>query len=96
MAYETQNTIGNWLVEAINPPVEKQIIKLRQEVEEFAEAMESGNSSHAAEELADVALVVFGIAFLMGFSILKAMNKKMVVNRLRSWKLVNGVGQHVD
>lgn len=37
-----------------------QIKKLREEVEEFIEALQSGNMEHATEEFADVAVVLGG------------------------------------
>jgi len=93
--YETQNTIGAWVREAFNPDLSMQVKKLHEEVAEFSEAVESGNLSHAAEELADIAIVVFGLAFQLGVPILKGMNSKMITNRNRKWKFENGVNRHV-
>ncbi len=93
---ETQNTIGNWADKNFNTTIEMQCAKLREEVTEFEAEIEANNLDKAAEELADVVVVAFGLAFLMGFSLLKAVNQKMIINRARKWNKVGKVFRHVD
>ena len=97
MAYETQNTIGKWLVRVINPDMEMQRKKLLEEANEFSDAIEAGDMEEAAKEIVDVAIVCFGIAFMLGVSLLKGINSKMVENRFnREWHVVDGVPRHKD
>ncbi len=96
MSNETQNTIGDWVVATLNPDPIIQAKKLQDEVKEFCLAIEAGKMEHAAEELADVAIVVFGLASLLGVRILQRINWKMAINRQRNWKVTeDGTHQHV-
>lgn len=51
----------------------------------------------AAEEMADVLVVLFHAAHCYGFNLLEAVNRKMEVNRRRNWTPAgDGQGQHAD
>jgi NTP pyrophosphatase (non-canonical NTP hydrolase) len=92
---ETQNTIGNWVNANFSGTINEQCAKLREEITEFEAEIEVGDMSAAAEELTDVAIIVWGLASIMGFKLLKAINQKMIINRLRLWEKKGKVYHHI-
>lgn len=95
MANETQNTIGRWVQSDLGSTMAIQTKKLREEANEAIDALEQEDWANAAEEIADVVIVCMGIAFMLGFSVLKEINRKMRINRKRTWDMRDGVHRHV-
>jgi NTP pyrophosphatase (non-canonical NTP hydrolase) len=60
---------------------------------ELAEAYEAYRKKlpTAGEELADVAIYLYGLAEILGYDLDKEIEKKVEKNRKRIYKLVNGV-----
>jgi hypothetical protein len=51
---------------------------------------------HLADELADIQITLYGVAFCAGINLVQATNIKMSINRSRKWKRHgDGTGQHL-
>lgn len=61
--------------------------------EEIAEALQAyrRKEAHLGEELADVAIYLFGLAEILGIDIEDAINKKIVKNSKRTYLVIDGV-----
>lgn len=68
-------------------------IKLTEEVSELMHAIHTGDGN-AAEECADVLILLLDVAALTGADIANAFNAKMLINKGRTWKLKNGALKH--
>lgn len=93
---ETPKSVGLWLDTLPETNLHMQVRKLQEEVKEVEDAINAGDFEHAKEELADVVIVCFGIAFRLGMRLFAEVNKKMTRNRKRTWSVVNGVTRHIN
>ncbi|MEX0931699.1 MAG: MazG-like family protein [Candidatus Paceibacterota bacterium] len=61
--------------------------------EELSEAFKKYNQKEAgvAEELADVAIFLLGMAEILGFDLESELTRKVEINKKRKYKKVNGV-----
>lgn len=87
---ELQAEIGEWGDSNFGPEVDVVVLKnkLRGEVDELDLALaSSGNTRSDAveDEAADVAIYLLRLAYRLGFSLLFAVVRKMIVNRARKW-----------
>lgn len=71
---------------------------LTREVSELFDEIEIQNAAGIQEEAADCAILLLGIAHRSGFDLEAAIEKKMAINRLRTWGApdVRGVVEHVE
>ncbi len=96
---ETRQSITAWADETFGEPFSNMSIVNRadSEMDELCTKLFS-NDAHpgAAEELADVFIVLYRLAAKLGVDLHEEIDRKMAVNRQREWKLDgNGHGQHV-
>lgn len=93
---ETQESIGAWADETFGKPVSNLSIAARalSELLELVDKLtEDDNHPGAAEELADVRIVL--VRLERNFNIQDEIDRKMKINRAREWTLDgNGHGQH--
>lgn len=55
------------------------------------------DAGEVADEMADVMIVLFGAADDWGIDLMKAVDRKMQINRRRTWDITGpGLGQHVE
>lgn len=92
---ESPKSVGVWLETLPETTLQMQARKLREEANEFLDAIEAGDYEHAKEELADVVIVAFGLAYKLNMQLFRKINHKMKRNRVRNWKVVNGVTRHI-
>lgn len=99
MQSETQLTISEWCEETFGPVSSNARVAARAN-EEMAELLRAltvdDNHPKAAEEIADVVIILNRLASRMGVSVIEEVDRKMAVNRNREWKLDgSGHGYHV-
>lgn len=74
----------------------QEMIELLERLDPEGDKYESSTLRDAAEECADVVIVLAQIAARQGWDIFDMVDQKMRVNRARKWKVNSkGVGQHV-
>jgi len=98
-AQETQSTISQWAQDTFGPSSSNLRIAIRAN-EEMAELLKAlivkGLEDKAAEEVADVFIVLYRLATELGRDLHEDINKKMKINRARTWTLDgSGCAQHV-
>lgn len=99
MPIETQESISVWADETFGPAGTNSRVASRAN-EEMAELLKwltiDDEHEKAAEEIADVVIVLNRLAARMGFDLWHAVEKKMAINRKRTWqKDGTGHGYHV-
>ena len=95
---ETQSSIGAWAKETFeeNKGFQQATIKLLKLEEEYGELLNEMSLSRKnptkedidaiALELADMLVVMYGIAECLNIDLLESVDKKMEINRRRKWK----------
>ena len=96
---ENQRTVSNWANETFGPAGSNARVAARAN-EEMAELLRAltvdDNHPKAAEEVADIVIILYRLATRLGIDIYDEIDRKMEVNRKREWKLDNtGHGYHV-
>jgi len=96
---ETQYTISQWANDAFGPAGSNARVAARAN-EEMAELLRAltvdDNHPKAAEEVADVFIVLYRVASRLGVDIHEEIERKMAINRNREWKLDGtGHGYHL-
>lgn len=99
---ETQETISKWGVETfgLKPKTQEALqihwLKLEEELEELhRDICIDGDYDKCASEFADVYIVLAQIASTVGVDLQEAVDKKMTINRKRTWiKSSNGTFRH--
>lgn len=70
--------------------------KLREEMKELQDAFEAMNFTQIGDESADVQILLWDAMFLLGLDPVAEIQKKLALNRERSWAIDNhGVSRHV-
>jgi phage pi2 protein 07 len=83
-------TVQSWCDEVYPERTKEDMIKkLMQEFQELSDKPLDG------WEMADIAIIMFDLANHLGFDLPKLIHHKMEINRKRSWKIEEGVLQHV-
>lgn len=95
---ETQKLISEWANLTFGPSGSNMRVAARAN-EEMAELLRalSANDNHpkAAEEVADIVIILYRLAERLGIDLHKEIDRKMEINRDRVWKLDNtGHGYH--
>lgn len=99
MSNETQESIEEWRLNTFGPSMSTMRIAARanEEMSELLRALsvDDGNPK-AAVEIADVVIVLYGVATRLGVDLHAEVDKKMEINRARRWALDGtGHGYHV-
>ena len=98
MKTETQETISQWSADTFGAVVSNARVAARAN-EEMAELLRTlttdGDDPAAGAEIADVVIVLYRLASLMGFELDKLVNSKMAINRQRKWSR-DGSGHGYD
>ena len=88
MIHETQKTISQWAEETFGPASSNARVAARVN-EEMAELLRAltvnDNNPKAGEEMADIIIVMSRLAERMGFDLVAEVDKKMAINRERTW-----------
>lgn len=97
--HENQISISEWANETFGPAGSNIRVAARAN-EEMAELLRAltvdDNNPKAAEEVADVFIVLYRVAWRLGVDIHHEIDKKMAINRKREWNLDgSGHGYHV-
>jgi len=83
-----QSEIGKWAEEAFGPIHDRARVAARAN-EEMAELLRAATSGapieKIAEECADIVIILARIAHAGGFDLLQEVQRKMAVNRTRTW-----------
>jgi NTP pyrophosphatase (non-canonical NTP hydrolase) len=90
---ELQNEVGEWHRKTFKdaPDMEDRILaKLSEEECELSRAWVLGLDAELADEAADVAIVLLAFCARMGIDLEAEIQRKMLVNRNRTWKQVDG------
>lgn len=94
---ETQALISDWATETFGTPGSNASVAARANIEMaellFALAKDDSHPK-AAEEVADVLIVLYRLAQRLGVDIHEEVDKKMRVNRQREWDVEGGHGRH--
>lgn len=96
---ENQRTVSNWANETFGPAGSNARVAARAN-EEMAELLRAltvdDNHPKAAEEVADIVIILYRLATRLGIDLHAEIDRKMAINRAREWKLDNtGHGYHV-
>lgn len=96
---ETQLSVAKWADETFGPVSSNARIAARAN-EEMAELLRAltADDTHpkAAEEVADIVIVLYRLMRNLGVDLLSEIDRKMAVNRNRQWMLdATGHGYHV-
>jgi NTP pyrophosphatase (non-canonical NTP hydrolase) len=95
---ESQTSIESWRLTTFGT-VSAQLIAARMNVEVAELLLELARPNPSVKkiegECADVLIVLYGICEAYGIEIHNAVDRKMAVNRGRTWDVRDGVGQHV-
>jgi hypothetical protein len=96
---ETQQTISQWALDTFGPVGSNVRVAARanEEMSELLRAL-TVDESHpkAAEEIADIVIVLYRLATRLSVDLNAEVDRKMEINRKREWKLDNtGHGYHV-
>lgn len=99
-ARETSASIAQW-ADATFGPVESNMSIWKRADTEFQELRlkltEDDTHPRAAEEAADVCIVLDRLVHRLGSDMMQERQRKMATNRARRWKLIgDGHGQHID
>jgi NTP pyrophosphatase (non-canonical NTP hydrolase) len=98
MAKETQQTITEWIEQTFGPAGSNARVVARAN-EEMSELLRDVTTDdrhpNIPEEMADVVIVLFRVATRMGVDLMEEVDKKMEINRCRTWELDgSGCGYH--
>jgi NTP pyrophosphatase (non-canonical NTP hydrolase) len=96
---ETQATVSDWADSEFGPAPSNMRIGTRAN-EEMAELLRAlaidDNHPKAAEEIADVVIILYRLARNLGTDLQTEIDRKMAINRTRIWKRdYTGHGYHV-
>jgi hypothetical protein len=96
---ENQQSISIWASETFGAAGSNIRVAARAN-EEMAELIRAlsvdDNHPKAAEEIADIVIVLYRVAERLGIDLLSEIDRKMAINRLRKWNLDGtGHGYHV-
>lgn len=96
---ENQISVSNWADETFGPAGSNARVAARSN-EEMAELLRAltadDNHPKAAEEVADIVIVLYRLATRLGVDLHDEIDRKMAINRDRIWNLDNtGHGYHV-
>src|SRR5262245_5026597 len=96
---ENQLSLSEWQEKTLGPAASNVRVAVR-ENEEMAELLRAltvdENHPKAAEEVADIFIVLYRVATRLGVDIHAEIERKMAINRKREWKLDgSGHGYHV-
>lgn len=97
--HETSASIAAWGEDAFGPVNDLTVLtrRARVELDELEAALAAGNHAHAAEEAADVVILLHRLAALAGGDLTEEVDAKMQINRQRQWRPSgDGVGQHIE
>ena len=95
---ETQKTIEEWRLATFGPSISMRIaVRANEEMSELLRALSvDDNNPKAASEIADVMIVLYGVAECLEVDLHDEVDKKMKINRARVWNLDgSGHGHHV-
>ncbi len=98
---ETQASIEEWRAETFGgrPTPVNMAVRANEEMAELIRAVTNPDPpgcKEIAAEAADVLIILYGVAEMSGFSLHRAVNDKMVINRKRRWrKGAPGRSQHL-
>lgn len=96
---ENQKTISDWANEVFGPGGSNARVATRanEEMAELLRALTSNdNHPKAAEEAADIVIVLYRVATRLGVDLMEEVDRKMAINRGRIWERDNtGHGYHV-
>lgn len=96
-AKEDQTTIEEWRSRTFGVTKDAGRLAARANVEmaELIEALSQGDEKAAAFEVADVVIVLYGVAECLGIDLHDTIDDKMKINRERVWKVAgDGTGKH--
>lgn len=96
---ETQASISRWAEETFGPSGSnaRAVARANREMSELLEHVTSDDQHpEAAEEVADIVIVLYRVATRLGVDLHELIDKKMAKNRARKWRLDGtGHGYHV-
>lgn len=100
MAIEDQATIAEWC-DATFGPVGSNVRVASRANEEMAELVTAlaldEHHAKAAEEIADIVIILYRLAHRLGADLHAEVDRKMAINRGRAWRLDgSGHGYHVE
>jgi len=98
MSIETQATIREWQIDTFGAPTNsmRTATRLNEEVAELLVDMSLGNHAKVPDEMADIYVVLCGLAGELGVDIAAEVDKKMTINRARRWRITDeGHGYHI-
>jgi NTP pyrophosphatase (non-canonical NTP hydrolase) len=100
---ESQHTVADWCRKTFGVPKPlRSMNRLAEEFHELEVAFDSTDSTtpdlnKIAAEMADVLIVMYQLADVLGISLHDEVDKKMKINRARRWQLDGtGCGYHVQ
>lgn len=98
-SHETQATITKWRDETFGQRKSnmQHALRAQKEMVELLEELATDDASpKAAAEIADIFIVLYGLAAHLGVDIHEEIDRKMAINRARKWNLDGaGSGYHV-
>lgn len=96
---ETPETIAEWQIITFGPATNASYAaRANRELAELIQCLiDNDNHPEAGGEIADVMIVLWGMAARMGLDVQAQVDAKMAINRTRKWRMTGpGHGQHVE
>jgi len=95
---ESQRTIARWSEETFGEVNSNARVAARanEEMSELLRVLtrDDNDVGHAGEEMADVVIVLYRLAQMMGVDLHLEIDAKMTINRKRQWDVDGGLGWH--
>ena len=83
---ETPKSITEWAIDTFGRLDEQTVaLRMNKEVSELLTALHT-HSLGTPEEIADIAIMLFQVAYLHGIDLQAEVDRKMAINRARSWE----------
>ena len=95
---ETMQSIFDWQISVFGPSKNhmRTVTRANEEMAELLTAVSLNDLDKVGEEIADIFLVLCGIAAPLNIDIFEEIDKKMAINRARTWRISDeGHGYHV-
>lgn len=98
MSAETPETVSRWAEDTFGPipgPASIAARANKEMAELLTKCIQGADPDEIADETADVVICLYRMGRHLGFDLFAEIDRKMAINRRRTWVVKNGQGQHI-
>lgn len=98
MTTETQKSVYQWQCETFGPTpnVMRTAARANEEMAELLSHLAIGDTDSVPSEIADIVIVLYGLASALSLDLMEEIDRKMAINRSRKWRITDeGHGYHL-